>query len=71
MKMSYNNNEDIMMVELSSDAIDFAEEMGPVIVHFNSKNKPVLLEILDASEFISVIVKSAMRSRKNKVAMSY
>jgi hypothetical protein len=54
MKMKYDSAEDVVMVELSSDPIDFAEEMGPVIVHFTENNKPVLLEILDASEFISL-----------------
>ena len=66
MKMKYDSAEDIMMVELSSDPIDFAEEMGPVIVHFTENNKPVLLEILDASEFISLAVKSAIIRRKDE-----
>lgn len=70
MKMKYDSAEDIMMVELSSDPIDFAEEMGPVIVHFTENNKPVLLEILDASEFISLAVKSAIIRRKDERRMA-
>ncbi len=60
MKMKYNKDEDIMLIEVSPEPIDFAEEMGPFIVHFTSGSKPVLLEILDASEFFSAAVKSAM-----------
>ncbi len=60
MKMKYNKEEDIMLIEVSSEPIDFAEEMGPIIVHFTEDDKPVLLEILDASEFFSAAVKSAM-----------
>ena len=63
MKVSYNREEDIMMLEISSDSIDFAEEMGPIIVHFSEKRKPVLLEILDASEFIATLAKSTIKSR--------
>ena len=63
MKVSYNREEDIMMLEISSAKIDFAEEMGPIIVHFSDERKPVLLEILDASEFIAVVAKSTIRSK--------
>jgi hypothetical protein len=63
MKISYNREEDIMVLEVSSEKIDFAEEMGPIIVHFNKERKPVLLEILDASEFIATAAKSSIRSR--------
>jgi hypothetical protein len=61
MKISYNREDDVMMLELSTDRIDFAEEMGPIIVHFSKAHKPVLLEILDASEFIAAATKSTMR----------
>lgn len=61
MKISYNREDDVMMLELSTDIIDFAEEMGPIIVHFSKAHKPVLLEILDASEFIAAATKSTMR----------
>ena len=63
MKISYDRTEDIMLLEISSEPIDFAEEMGPIIVHFTEKGKPALLEILDASDFIAVVAKG---SRKNK-----
>jgi uncharacterized protein YuzE len=66
MKVSYNREEDIMMLEISSDSIDFAEEMGPIIVHFSEKRKPVLLEILDASEFIATLAKSTIKSRNSE-----
>ena len=61
MKISYNREDDVMMLELSTDRIDFAEEMGPIIVHFSKAHKPVLLEILDASEFIAAATNSTMR----------
>jgi len=68
MKMNYDKEEDIMLLEVSSDPIDFAEEMGPIIVHFTKDSKPVLLEILDASDFFSAAVKSAMLSTKSEMA---
>lgn len=61
MKISYNREDDVMILEVSADKIDFAEEMGPIVVHFSKDRKPVLLEILDASEFIAAAAKSTMR----------
>jgi len=72
MKISYNRDEDIMLLEVSQEKIDFAEEMGPIIVHFTKERKPVLLEILDASEFISIAAKSTMRAKNSEmVELSY
>jgi hypothetical protein len=63
MKISYNREDDIMILEVSSDKIDFAEDMGPIIVHFSKERKPVLLEILDASEFIATAAKWTIRAK--------
>jgi len=63
MKISYNREEDIMLLEVSSEPIDFAEEMGPLIVHFSKQGKPVLLEVLEASEFIAVTAKSTIMAK--------
>ncbi len=63
MKISYDREEDILMIELSSTApVDYAEQTGPVIVHLDAEQHPVLLEILRASEFLSGMVKASMRS---------
>ena len=67
MKMNYSKDEDIMLLEVSTEPIDYAEEMGPIVVHFTKENKPVLLEILDASDFLSTAIKSAMLSKKSEV----
>lgn len=63
MKISYNREDDIMILEVSSDKIDFDEDMGPIIVHFSKERKPVLLEILDASEFIATASKWTIRAK--------
>jgi len=52
MKISYNREQDILMYEVSDELIDYADEVGPIIVHFSKTGKPVLMEILDASEYI-------------------
>ncbi|MCX9014949.1 MAG: DUF2283 domain-containing protein [Candidatus Methanoperedens sp.] len=62
MKISYNRDQDILMYEVSEEPIDYAEEVGQIIVHFTKESKPVLLEILDASEFLGETTKITMRT---------
>ena len=63
MKISYDRDEDILLVELDPDAtIDHAEHIHNVILHLDRDERPVLLEILNASEFISSLVKSSIRA---------
>lgn len=50
MKIKYNREQDILLMEVSDEPIDYGEEIGPTIVHFTKENKPVLLEIMDASQ---------------------
>lgn len=64
MKVSYNRESDVLLIFVSEDKVDYAEEMGPIIVHFTKDGKPVLLEILDASEVLAEITKIGMKTKK-------
>ena len=70
-KISYESEADVLMVESSNKSIDYAKEIGNVVVHFTKKDEPVLFEILDASKFFtkagSIMKKSgAFRILSNK-----
>ena len=67
MNISYDRENDIMMIELSKSKISHAEQSGQIIIHFSKQDKPVLLEILDASEFIANTLKSSLRSKKESL----
>lgn len=58
MKFKYNKQDDILMIELNKQPIDYAEQSGDLIVHFSPKREAVLLEILDASAFLKQAAKS-------------
>jgi len=64
MKVSYNRESDVLLIQVSEAKVDYAEEMGPIIVHFTKDGKPVLLEILDASEVIAEVTKIGMKTKK-------
>jgi hypothetical protein len=44
---------DALLIEISNDAIAYAEEDGQVILHYSPDDKLVLVEILDFRRFMS------------------
>lgn len=51
--MSYEPEADILRIETSHKPIDYASEIGDVVVHFSSDGMPVYFEILKASKFVN------------------
>ncbi|HXH09571.1 MAG TPA: DUF2283 domain-containing protein [Alphaproteobacteria bacterium] len=62
MKVRYNRKEDILTLEISEAVIDYAEESGPIIAHFSEDDRLVLLEVLEASDFLARLTKAAVRA---------
>ena len=57
-KISYEPEADVLSVEISREApIDFAKELGNIVVHFTKHNVPVLIEVLNASQFVTQAAK--------------
>ncbi len=52
-KISYSKDVDALLIEMSNDAIAYAEEDGQVILHYSPDDKLVLVEILDFRRFMS------------------
>lgn len=52
-KISYSKDVDALLIEISDDAIAYAEEDGQVILHYSPDDKLVLVEILDFRRFTS------------------
>ena len=48
----YSKDVDILMVKVSDEPIAYAEEAERFIVHFSKDGRPVLLEIMDAKDFV-------------------
>lgn len=62
-KISYEPEADILMWEITNKPIDYAKEIGDVVVHFTKNNMPVLIEILEASKFLAK-VKNLIKENK-------
>jgi len=70
MKVSYDREADILMVEVSPEGIiDHAEHTGPFIAHFSPGGELLLLEILDTSEFLMTLLKTTLRSQEQEVPL--
>jgi len=64
MRLTYDRDEDIMVIETAAmGTVDHAEHTGPFIAHFDERGMLVLLEILDASEFLSSLIKATLRGQ--------
>jgi len=51
-KISYEPEADVLTWKLNNKGIDYASEIGNVVVHFTKNNQPVLVEFLEASKFL-------------------
>jgi uncharacterized protein YuzE len=63
-KVKYGKDVDALLVQLSDKEIDYAEEEGQIIVHFSQKGEPVLIEILDAKDFILGSLSSVVKDKE-------
>ncbi len=63
-KIRYSKDVDVLLIELSDKPIDYAEEENQVIVHFSKKGEPVLIEIMDAKEFVLNSISSIIREKE-------
>ena len=67
MKLKYNKEDDVLIVEYSKDRIDDAFESNNMLVHVNSAQEPVLIEIFKASEFLRATSKVLPKDVKTRL----
>ena len=65
--MSYEPEADILRIETSRKVIDYATEIGNVIVHFSPEGVPVYFEILEATQFLKQAT-GLLHSNPNQLA---
>lgn len=57
-KVTYDADADVVSFEVAPKAkIDYASEVGDFVVHFTKQNKPVLVELLNATGTLNRTVK--------------
>ena len=63
MKYKYDRESDVLLITLSKEKPDFAEQSQNVITHYNKDGKPIEIEILDASELVRGLVNALPRKK--------
>lgn len=52
MRVKYYEEEDVLVLKLSDNPIAYAEEANLVVIHFDEKNSPTRIEILNAKRIL-------------------
>lgn len=61
LKMRYDQTDDVLMIWLAEGKqVDHADQVGQSILHLTENGEPVLLEILNAREFVVELVRTAV-----------
>lgn len=68
-QISYEPEADVLRVETSKKPIEYAMEIGDVVVHFSSEGLPVYFEILNASHFLKR-AQSIVSPRKRELSVT-
>ena len=55
--MVYDSESNLLSIEVASGAITHAREFGNLIIHLSAAGKPILIEILDASNLLGDFAK--------------
>lgn len=52
LRLKYEPEADVLSWEISDAPIEYATEVGDMVVHFTKNHEPVLIEVLRAKEFM-------------------
>jgi hypothetical protein len=69
LKIRYDQEDDVLMVWFADNKqVDHAEQVGNSILHMTHADEPVLLEILNAQDFVVDLVKAVMTASPQAVS---
>lgn len=68
--MIYDPESNIICLEIAKGQISHVREFGNFIIHVSKSEKPILIEILDASKFVGQINKLKIKDIKKAVAVN-
>ena len=67
-KVEYSRDVDILMVWLSDEPFDDAEQSDGMITHFSADGRPVMLEIQGAKEFLLGSITSLVKDQEVRLS---
>lgn len=71
---NYDQEADVLSWEITGRPIEYAKEIGNVVIHFSKNHSPVLVEILEATKLLTsafgILEKSGIALPKPTPALS-
>ena len=64
MNYDYDKDTDILTITLADEKPDFGEQRENIITHYDKRNKPVEIEILDASKTVVKILETMVARQR-------
>jgi|GEM_PF-892375 uncharacterized protein YuzE len=65
--MHYDQESNLLSIEVGKGAISHAREFGNFIIHLSANGKPLLIEILDANKFVKQFDKIKINKKLEKI----
>lgn len=63
MKIRYDGEGDTLDILIREGQIHHAEEYGQIIINYDEENKPIEIEVLNASKFFGEFLSSVMQAK--------
>ncbi len=67
MKAKYYPEDDMLVLKYSEKPYTHAEKIGMFVIHYTKNNEPVMLEILNASQFLRETTEILPYTMKNRM----
>jgi uncharacterized protein YuzE len=68
LKFKYLKEADILIIILAYGKIEYVEQAGPINIHFSIDKKPLLIEILNATNFLTKAFDFTKKAEEHKCA---
>lgn len=68
MRAKYYKDADLLSFRISNTPYQYAKQEGDVIVHYNNKKEPVLIEIVNAAKFLKETAKNLPKKIREEIS---
>lgn len=69
MEYKYLKESDILIIILAYNRIEYVEKAGPINIHFSIDKKPILIEILNSTKFLTEALNFTEKAKDYKRAV--
>lgn len=63
-KIRYSPDEDALLIQISAQKVDHAEEAGDFVLHYSEAGELVLIEVFHATRFLLSLLSSMIKQEE-------